>query len=407
MPFHFVAAKKDGTTVKGTSSLPSRDAVANELLGKGLIVVSIESFSESRAGKRASALFTGSASHVEKVLFTKQLAVMLRAGLTLFDALRILSEQGGSRRLRIVANRLRERVERGDRLADALAGFPKVFTPFYVNVVRSAELSGTLEENLDHLAAQFTKEHELRKKVQNALLYPSIVLVAALFIGFFFASYVLPQVAGLFKQLKGVELPLVTRILLAVSEFTRKHTFLSFVGTFGTIGFLLWFVRRKFLAPFTHAIILKLPVVGKISTDVNMARFSLVFGTLMKSGVDIVRALEVTASVIDNYYYRKAVLRMVGDVQRGGALSDSLGKATDLFPGVASRMIAVGEGSGKLEEVLGYLRDFYELEVDTTMKNLSTVLEPLLLLFIGAIALAMAFAILIPIYNFIAAIRKI
>jgi type II secretory pathway component PulF len=204
-----------------------------------------------------------------------------------------------------------------------------------------------------------------------------------------------------------VKLPLVTIILLRVSSFARQYTFLSFIGLFGSIIFLFWFMKRKFLAPVTHMLVLRMFIVRKIVMDVNLARFSLVLGTLLRSGIDIIRALEITASVLGNIYYKKALGRVLVEVKRGRPVSEVLADFGDIFPKITSRMIGVGEKTGKLEEVLGYLSEFYELEVETTMKNLSTILEPVLLLFIGAIALAMAFAILIPIYNFISAIRRI
>jgi type II secretory pathway component PulF len=204
-----------------------------------------------------------------------------------------------------------------------------------------------------------------------------------------------------------VELPLVTRILLKVSEVAREHTWATFFGLFGSIFFFFWFIRQKFLAPFTHWLVLRLPIVGRIVQDVNNAHFALVFGTLLRSGIDIIKAIEVTSSVLNNMYYRKALGRVLVEVQRGKPMSEVMMEYPRLFPPIVSRMINVGERTGKLEDVLNYLAEFYELEVESAMKNLSTALEPVLLLLIGAIALAMAFAILIPIYNFISAIRRI
>lgn len=407
MPFNYVASTQRGTLKKGSSDLASRDAVMQDLEARGLIVISVDEAAVIRGEQKFIAALLGTVSHIEKVLFTKHLSVMLRAGLTLMEALNILVEQSGSWRFRIIVKGILKKIERGTRFSDALAEYPQVFSEFYVNIVRAGEFSGTLEENLDHLAVQYTKEHELRAKVRTALMYPTVVVIAAAFIGFFFATYVLPQVAALFTGLRGVKLPLVTIILLRVSSFARQYTFLSFIGLFGTIFFLFWFVKRKFLAPLTHMLVLRMFIIRKIVMDVNLARFSLVFGTLLRSGIDIIRALEITASVLGNVYYKKALGRVLVEVKRGRPVSEVLADFGDIFPKITSRMIGVGEKTGKLEEVLGYLSEFYELEVETTMKNLSTILEPVLLLFIGGIALAMAFAILIPIYNFISAIRRI
>ncbi|HTM68009.1 MAG TPA: type II secretion system F family protein, partial [Candidatus Binatia bacterium] len=406
MPYQYVAATNNGKIRRGISDLASRDAVMQDLESRGMVVVSVDEVRRARSGEVLSGFLLGTISHVDKVLFTKHLSVMLRAGLTLLESLQILIEQTQSWRFRMVLKAIYRRVERGEKFSDALGTFPQVFSAFYVNIVRSGELSGTMEENLEHLAVQFTKEHELRQKVRTALTYPTIVLVAAAGIGFFFATYVLPQVANLFSGLQGIKLPWVTVVLLKVSAFARKYTFLSFVGLFGGIYFIFWFLKRKFIAPFTHLFVLKMPVIRKIVMDVNLSRFSLVFGTLMRSGIDITKSLEVTSTVLGNMYYRRALGRILVEVQRGQPLSEAMGRYPELFPRITSRMIGVGERAGKLEEVLGYLSEFYELEVETTMKNLQTVLEPVLLMFIGLVALGMAFAILIPIYNFIAAIRR-
>jgi type IV pilus assembly protein PilC len=407
MPYQYVASTESGAIKRGTSDLASREAVLQYLESRGWIPVSVDEVERIPADRKIVAFLLGTVKHVDKVLLTKHLAVMLKAGLTLLEALSILRDQAASWRLRTVLRGIHDKVERGQRLSDALAEYPQVFTPFYVNIVRAGEVSGTLEENLEHLAVQFTKEHELRQKVKTALMYPTIVLVAAAGIGFYFATFVLPQVASLFTSLRGIELPLVTRILLKVSAVVREHTLEAFAGVFGSIFFMLWFLRRKFLYPVTHWILLRLPVVGKIVKDVNLARFSLVFGTLMRSGIDIIKAIEVTSTVVGNVYYRRALGQVLAAVQRGQPMSEVLGERTEIFPKIVSRMVNVGERTGKLEEVVGYLSEFYELEVETSMKNLSTALEPILLLFIGGLALAMAFAILIPIYNFIAAIRRI
>lgn len=407
MPYSYVASTNSGKIRRGISDLASRDAVIQDLESRGLIVVSVDETRRAASHERLSAWLLGTVSHVDKVLFTKHLSVMLRAGLTLLESLQILIEQSSTWRMKTILKGVYRRIERGEKFSDALAAFPQVFSPFYINIVRAGELSGNLEENLEHLAVQFTKEHELRQKVKTALMYPTIVLVAAAFIGFFFATYVLPQVAGLFTGLQGIKLPLVTVILLKVSDVARRYTLLSFVGLFGGMYFVWWFLRRNFLKPMTHLLVLRLPVIGRIVQDVNLARFSLVFGTLLRSGIDIVKAIEVTSTVLNNVYYRRALGRVLVEVQRGQPVSEVLARYPRLFPRLTGRMVGVGERAGKLEEVLGYLSDFYELEVETTMKNLQTILEPVLLLFIGLVALGMAFAILIPIYNFIAAIRTL
>ena len=407
MAFDYVASTQDGKVVKGSLDVATKDSVVRKLAEKDLVVVSITEVRHSKIFERIGVLFIGTISHLDKVLFTKHLSIMLRAGLTLLESLDILAEQATTWRMKYVIRDIAQHVERGEKLSDALEKYPAVFTPFYYNIVRSGEFSGNLDENLDHLAVQFTKDFELRKKVKSALMYPSIVVVAALLIGFFFATFVLPEVAKLFAGLKGVKLPWVTIALLNVAAIARDHTLLAFsILVFGIGGFF-WLIRQEFLARATHFVAIRAPIFGKIVQEVNLARFALVFGTLLTSGVDIIKSLEVTSKVISNIYFKKVIDNAVLEVQRGRALSDVLGESPELFPRITSRMIGVGERAGKLEEVLKYLAEFYELEVETAMKNLSTLLEPVMLLFIGVLALGMAYAILIPIYNFIAVINRL
>lgn len=407
MAFKYVASTQDGKVKKGTANLSTRESVINMLERQDLVVVSVE---EVRTGS-ASLISLGKMftriSFIDKLLMTKHLAIMLKSGLTLLDAVRTLGDQTRSRSMRSVMGSLERRIERGDKFSDALEEYPSIFSKFYVNIVRAGEVSGSLEGNLEHMAAQFAKDNELRKKVKQALMYPTVVIIAAALIGFFFATFVLPQVAGIFSGLGDIRLPWTTRALLAISAFMRAHSLLSFVMMIGAIGFTIWFLRRKFMAPLTHYVMLRMPIIGRIVRLVNLARFSLILSTLLRSGVDILRALEITSQVLDNMYYRKALAGVYLEVQQGVALWESLAAHEDLFPTIVSRMIGVGERAGRLEEVLGYLNEFYDLEVESTMKNLSAILEPVLLILIGLVALAMSFAILMPIYNYIGAIRNI
>jgi len=407
MPFKYVASTQSGKLERGVSDLASRRAVIADLESRGLVVVSVEDAKLLRAARRASTLFFGNIRHIDKVLITKHLSVMLRAGLTLLESLRTLEEQAVSWRLRLILGRIARAVEHGDALSDALAEYPHIFSQFYINIIRAGEVSGNLENNLDHLAVQLTKDHDIRSKVRSALIYPVFIIVAAALIGFFFATYVIPQVAHLFSSLKGIKLPILTVILLDIADFTRRYTLLTFGGGTALVLFIIWFLRRRFMAPLTNSVALHLPVLAGVTKNISLARFSLVMSTLLKSGIPITKSLEVAADVLDNYYYKRALRQALAAVIRGEPLSESLARSASLFPKITSRMIGVGEKSGKLEEVLGYLSDYYDLEVETTMKNLSTIIEPVMLIVIGLITLGLAFAIIIPIYNFIGVISKI
>jgi type IV pilus assembly protein PilC len=407
MPFSYVASTSDGKVVRGYSTQESREAVLEELASQGLIVVSVKESRWLAKVQRIAMYFFGTVRHIDRVLVTKHLSVMLKAGLTLLESLRILEEQATTWRLRSILHQLALGVERGTPLSDALEKYPRVFSPFYINIVRAGELSGTMEENLEHLAEQLGKEHEIAGRVRSALLYPGIVIVAAASIGFFFAIYVIPQIAHLFAGLTGIKLPWVTVVMIAVANFAKKYTIQSVVGFFGGGIFIYWFLRRKFLQPVTHWLQLRIWVVGPIVRNVNLARFSMVLGAQLKSGIPITQAVKITADVLSNFYYKKELTKIIAVVEGGGSVSEALAGSDRLFPKIASRMINIGERSGKLEDVLQYLADFYDLEVSTATKNLTVILEPLLLIVIGLITMGLAFAIIIPIYNFISAIGRI
>lgn len=403
MPYRYVASTKQGEVVKGVSELASAKSVQQVLEAQGLVVVSVRPVRRKKLALSGLNLF-GYVTHLEKVVFTKHLTVMVKAGLSLLDSLRILREQATSRKFRNVLGLVVKSVESGQSLSDSLGRHPKVFSAFFINVIRAGESAGTLEGNLEHLAEQFTKDHELRQKVRNALLYPAFVLVAAVAIGFFFALYVIPQITSLFSGLRDLELPLVTQLMVNFANFSKDNSLLLVGGTIGGGLALIWVLRLKVMQPISHGLMLRLPVVGKLSKNVNLALFSLVLGTQLKSGIPIMQALEVAGHVLDNYYFKRAILAATESVSRGGALSAAMADFPEIFPSLSVRMIEVGERSGRLEDVLGFLSEFYALEVETTMKNLTTVLEPLMLVVIGLLALALAYAIIIPIYNYVSVI---
>jgi type II secretory pathway component PulF len=408
MRFEYIARDETGRTVKGTARAKGRVQLSEALRLKGLAPISVV------AGRRPIDFINdllgqmgGGVTRIDRAIFTKHLALMLRSGLTIAESLDVLMEQSKSGRLRRVIKSLHADVMEGQSFVAGLNRFPRIFPNYYSSIVAAGEMSGTIEQNLSHLAEQMSKEHELTKRVRTAMLYPVIVLVAALVIAYLFSIFVIPEIVDLFRGLSGVRLPLYTRIMISVANVVRAYPVLSFIAIFGGLAGAVWFVRRRFLAPVTHWLLLHLPVVGKISRDVNLARFSMVMATLMRAGIDIISAVHVTERVVGNVYYKNALKDAVAQVQRGRTMSDAFEAHRDLFPLVVNRMLAVGERTGNLEEVLTYLTEFYELEVETTMKNLSTILEPVMLMLVGGLALLLAMSILMPIYDFINSIRNI
>ncbi len=339
----------------------------------------------------------GGVSFVEKAVFAKNMAVMIRSGLPIDEALGIAQEQATGKFKKIIGKILQS-VEAGTSFSEALRKFPKVFSGLFASVVYAGESSGTLDKNLDIVANQLEKEKELITKVKGAMLYPAVILSAVFILGLGMSFLVLPQITPLLKALN-VDLPLTTRILIGFSEYVARYGIPLFVGIVGALIFLFWLVRQKFMHPITHKIILKTPIIKHISRNTNLVRFCRTMGILLRSGLNIDEAIMITRDTVDNYYYKKALESVSSRIAMGVTASDALRDYDKLFPVLVTRMISIGEESGELEEVLFYLSDFYEIEVDTKTKSLSTALEPILLIVIGIVVAGFALAIITPIYE--------
>lgn len=339
----------------------------------------------------------GGVTLLQKSLLAKHLAVMLSSGLTLTEALETAGETTRGKLSRVL-EQVRRSVTGGASLSVALGEHPRVFSPLFVNAVYAGETSGNLSANLASLAAELEKERVLVGKIKSALMYPVIVLLAAFGLGLMLAFVLLPKLTPLFAGLK-IDLPWTTRMLMAFGAFIENYGWQFLIGLAVAIVILVWLGRRKFTEPFRHWLWLKLPGVGSVVRGANLARFAGSLGLLLKSGVHLDEALEVTERTLGNYYYRRALANAARAAVQGSKLSDSLAESSKLFPLLVTRLVQVGEVSGRFEETLLFLADFYEGEVDRATKNLATALEPLLLLFIGLVVAGLALSIITPIYQ--------
>ncbi len=342
-------------------------------------------------------------SVVDIVLMAKHLSVMLQAGLTVPESLEVLVEQS-SGRLRATLARVYRRVDGGSTLGDATALEPKVFSPVFVSSVIIGENTGELAANLNRLAIQMEKDLSLRRTIQSAMLYPIIVMVAALGLGFAVATFVLPEIAGVFESLN-VPLPLTTRILIGTSKIFEHYGFIITPVVFGGLIFLIWFLRLKVLRPLTHRVLLRIPFVNSFVHEINRARFCRTVGTLLESGTPIQESLEIAAKAMPNVIYRRSLLKMVGQIGSGENFADILAFYPRLYPKVIQRMVSVGERSGSLGSTLIYLAEFYEERVEVGSKNMASVIEPVLLICIGLVVGVVAVSILSPIYSITSSIR--
>ncbi len=339
----------------------------------------------------------GGTGLTDKAILAKHLSVMQQAGLNIVESLAIV-EDSARGRMKSVLGAVKKSVESGNSLADSLKRFPKVFNGIFISEVYAGETSGTLSENLKNLAEQLQKEKELSSKIKGAMLYPSVILVASFILGMVMSFMVLPKIIPLFEGLK-TGLPPTTRALINFSHFVSAHPVSLPLGIILGIIFLIWLIRQKFARPVTNWILLHTPIIKTIVRNTNLARFARTLATLLRSGLNIDEALDITHNTVSNYYFQKVLDEAGARVRKGTTLAENLVEHEKLFPRMVTRMVRVGEESGNLEDTLLYLADFYEIEVDNSTKSLSTAIEPVLLIIIGLVVGFLALSIITPIYN--------
>jgi len=342
----------------------------------------------------------------EKILFTKHLSTMYKAGIPLPEIIETLIAQTKNASFKKVLHQVLAEIENGQSLSSALSVYPKIFDQFYISLIQISEESGTLEDNLDFLAVQLSKDNSLRKKVKAALLYPAIILTAMLVLGTFLNIFILPRLVDFFESFD-MELPVTTKILLFIARLMQKDGVLIFSIIFILLIIFRFLIQRPKIKFYWHILLLKMPVVGTLVSYSQAARFSRNFGTLVKSGVPVVKSLEVTADTLSNLKFKSDLSEIAKTLSKGKYIGKSMeNKKYWEYPAIVSKMISVGEKSGKLDEVLLYLSDFYDDEIDDLSKNLATILEPILLVIMGIAVGFVAVSIITPIYELTGSIRK-
>jgi len=334
----------------------------------------------------------------DKMFFARHMAIMTRSGMQILDILRILQRQTQSKTFKTIIDTLIVSVKNGQFLSDGLEKHHAIFGDFFINIIKVGEISGTLAENLEYLAQSLAKNQELQSKIKGAMIYPIILLIVTLGMAGGLTYFIFPKILPIFTSLH-VKLPLITRIFIAVSSFMLAH---GVALLFGIIAFAIGIVLLLRIPPIHyawHRVTISLPVAGTMVKNYNMVNFARSMSLLLKSGVKIVQAVEITGRSTTNLVYKKVLEKISQEVGHGDMISKYLMLYPRLFPPVFSEMVAVGEQTGKLDDTGIYLADFYENELDDSTKSLSSILEPLLLLFMGTIVGFIAISIIYPIYQ--------
>lgn len=334
----------------------------------------------------------------ERILFARHLSVGIKAGMSLQDSLKLIQSQTKSSDFKLILTTIIADTANGMFLSASMEKYDHVFGQLFINIVRVGEQSGTLTENLTYLAKELKKKHELRTKVRGALIYPAVIFTATIGIVTTLMVAVFPKILPVFSSLR-IDLPVTTRILIAVTNFMTAYTFLIIAVVIALIIALSILMRYEWFKNRWHAMLFKLPVIGKIVVKVNMASISRILGLLLKSGTQIIEGVNITADALDNRVYSREMRAAGETLRRGEFFSIYLAKHPEIFPPIFSNMVQVGENTGNLTDNLEYLSTFYEEDVDEVLKNLNSIIEPFLLLFMGLLVGFMALSVVTPIYS--------
>lgn len=394
--FFYKIRTKEGEIKSGIQEAKSDKDLAHVLIEQGYSVISL---SESEKKKRKQITFSfGSIPLVEKMVFTKNLSVMIGSGLALSKALNVLAEQTKNEKFKKIIKSISSDIQKGEQLGTSMSKYKSVFPDLYVNMVKVGETAGNLKEVLLSLAEQMKKDHEIISRVKGALMYPGIILTAMLGIGSLMMVIVVPSLAATFNDL-GAELPATTQFVISLSDFLVNYWYIALIILIVFAYGLKLALKTESGKKIFDRILLKLPVFGNLSRELNSARFARTFTTLVDAGVPMVDALDIVSSTLTNYFFSESLKKAAKEIQKGRQLNEALKDYDGIYPPLVIQMVEVGEETGALTKVLSELAEFYEEEVDNVTKNMSTIIEPILMVFIGAAVGFFAISMITPMYS--------
>ncbi len=397
MKFSVVAKNAEGE-IKRVIDAPSRFAVYEQMEKEGATVLSVEEGGGSALPKWTQISFGTGVKIEEKITFTKNLAAMISAGLTLTRALSVIERQSKNKFMKKIVIDLEEEVKKGSSFHEALARHRKVFSELFIAMTKAGEESGTLAESLAVVARQMDKAHTLQKKVKGAMIYPAIILTAIVIIGVLMMMFVVPTLSNTFKELN-VDLPAATKAIITVSDFMAANVVLVLVLLAAFFGGIVFFAKSKPGSKLILMAALRMPVIGELVRETMSARAARSLSSLLSSGVEMLSALKIAGEVTGDNAFGKVLQEAEERVRKGDPLSAPFIEHSKLYPVFVGDMIAVGEETGKVADMLGQVAQYYETDVEERTKDLSTIIEPILMLFIGGAVGIFAMAMITPIYS--------
>lgn len=403
--FSYYAKSLKGEEKRGILEAKDEKELYRILREDGFILISAKNEEAKEKKKGFNIPLLSKVSLKDKLFFTKNLQVMIASGVSLPKALKILSLQTKNKKFREVLSEIRKKLIKGENFSQCLSYYPDIFSELFINMIKVGEETGNLEGVLENLSAYMERDYELRSRVKGAMLYPLVILVAMAGIGILMLIFVVPKLSETFETL-GVPLPFTTRLVFSLGNFLLNYWYSLAIFIIPVIYFIL-FRKKKKRSKSLDKLLLKVPIISNILREINTAYTARTLSALISSGVPLVLSLKITSKVVDNSYFREVIDKSAERVQKGEKLSEAIGelnKEMNLYPLVFIQMLQVGEETGETSEILKKLAEFFEREVENTTKNLSSIIEPILILMIGGAVGFFAVSIIQPIYSIMGSI---
>ncbi|RJQ33120.1 MAG: type II secretion system F family protein [Actinobacteria bacterium] len=393
---------KQANIISGSLEAENQSAVADKLRQMGYTVISVSSKTQAPTVEELLSnipLFQRVKSK-DLTVYSRQFATMINAGLPLTRCLAILAEQTDNTYLAKVTGIMQKDVEAGQSLSAAMAKHPKAFSTLFISMIKAGEAGGVLDEVLLRIADHMQREAELKSKIKSAMAYPVVMFAITIIIAFIMITFIVPIFQGLFKSLKGT-MPLPTQILISISNYMRSiYGLIFFIGFMGGVFAFRAYKRTDQGAYFWDSLKLKLPVIGSLSKKISLAKFSRTLGTLISSGTPILQALDIVADTAGNEIVSRAIKSARSSIREGETIAKPLSES-DVFPPMVIQMISVGEETGALETMCGKIADFYDSEVAATVEALTSIIEPLLIVFLGVVVGGILISLYMPMFNLV------
>lgn len=400
MRFHYTASQLSGKVIEGDFEAENTAQALEFLANQGLKPISLKTFKEAGTGARFN-IFSQAITIEDKVFLTKYLSLMLKVGTDLLRAIDILINDFEKSALKALLIEVRLTLEKGQPFYSAFAKYPKIFPPVFVNLIKAGESSGNLDKIFSQLSTSLKKEQNLRHQIKSAVTYPIILFTASVIVLFLLVTFALPRIANVFSS-SGFEPPAFSKFIFAVGIFMSNYMWLVLLVIIASIvGIWLLFARTLFGKKILYRFLAKIPIVGNVLKKIALQRFASTFSVLLGAGLPILEALEITANAVGNQEIKDSLMRISKEgISKGLTIGEAFRREA-AFPRVVVNLMAISEKSGHIEEILATLSEFYESEIDTSIKSMVSVLEPLLLLGIGLVIGTIAVAIIIPIYQLV------